>query len=306
MASFSFAVKDELSGSVTDRDKKYACLYGMLLFSRRFDEKQTVFRTEHHKAAELFCLLCGDVLGESGVVSCERREKKSSETYILTIDRPEALKKLAAVYRINGADDGYNRINADNIDTNSLPVFLMGAFLACGSIIDPNKSYHLEYAARCESLASDLSEMLLLVGVKAKILERKGDYVVYIKESEQIEDILTFMGATSSSLEIMNVKILKDIRNKANRIANCDSANIEKTVAASVRQIEEIELIERTVGLSSLSDELREAAELRLENPELSLRELGQMFSVPLGRSGVNHRFKRLSAIAEEISGGKN
>ena len=124
---------------------------------------------------------------------------------------------------------------------------------------------------------------------------------MYIKESENIEDVLTFMGASMSSLEIMNVKILKDVRNKANRIANCDSANIEKTIAASYKQIDDIEYIMNPAGFDSLSDELREIAEARMENPDMSLRELGQALTKPISRSGVNHRMRKLSLIAEEL-----
>lgn len=125
-----------------------------------------------------------------------------------------------------------------------------------------------------------------------------------MKDSESIEDTLTFMGATLSSLDLMNIKILKDVRNKTNRIANCDIANIEKAINAAGKQIADIELIERTIGFGELTKELREIAEMRLENPELSLRELGQMLPKPIGRSGVNHRMMKLAAIAEEIRNG--
>ena len=194
-----------------------------------------------------------------------------------------------------------HRIKTENIDNNGLIVFLAGAFLACGSIIDPNKEYHLEFVTPYYNLSNDLQDILLLIGVTAKRSERKGVHVLYIKESENIEDILTFMGAIKSSLEIMNIKILKDVRNKANRIANCDSANIEKTVNASAKQVEDINLIEKNGSFSELSDDLREIAEIRLEYPELSLRELGQMLKNPIGRSGANHRMKKISQIADNI-----
>lgn len=135
----------------------------------------------------------------------------------------------------------------------------------------------------------------------AKTAVRRGQYIVYIKGSESIEDTLTFIGAQQCTLELMNVKIYKDVRNKANRIANCDAANIDKVVKAAMKQIDDIKLISQTNGLESLSDELREIAELRLENTDMSLQEIGENLSVPLSRSGVNHRFKKIAAIADVI-----
>ena len=149
-----------------------------------------------------------------------------------------------------------------------------------------------------EELCTDLKKLLERLGIMSKYVERKGLYVLYFKGSEDIEDMLTLMGATKSSIELMNVKILKVVRNKANRIANCDAANIERTLKASEKQIEDIEYIMNTEGLESLTPELRNMAELRLENPDVSLKELGEM---PVGRSGANHRLKKLMEIADQI-----
>lgn len=126
-------------------------------------------------------------------------------------------------------------------------------------------------------------------------------YVVYIKESESIEDTLTYIGAQQCTIELMNVKIFKDVRNKANRLANCDSANIDKVVNAALKQIDNIKIIAETVGLNSLTPELREVAELRLENTDMSLQEIGNSLKTPISRSGINHRFKKLEKIANEI-----
>ena len=152
-----------------------------------------------------------------------------------------------------------------------------------------------------EELCTDLKKLLERLGIMSKYVERKGLYVLYFKGSEDIEDMLTLMGATKSSIELMNVKILKDVRNKANRIANCDAANIERTLKASEKQIEDIEYIMNTEGLESLTPELRNMAELRLENPDVSLKELGEMLDKPVGRSGANHRLKKLMEIADQI-----
>ena len=193
------------------------------------------------------------------------------------------------------------RINDNIINEENVSPFLAGAFLSCGSMTEPMKEYHLEFAVSSSELAYDLAELLNDVGVKAKTAERKNDYVIYMKESESIEDTLTMMGAPSSSIELMNIKILKDIRNKTNRITNCDNANIERTLKASMRQIEDIEYIEKTKGLDYLPQELRNTAEVRLDNPEISLKDLGELLEKPVGRSGVNHRLSKISEIAEQL-----
>ena len=179
--------------------------------------------------------------------------------------------------------------------------FVRGAFLACGSVTDPNKEYHLEFSVPSLSLAEGLLSLLQEHGIPIKLASRKGIRLLYLKESEPIEDLLTYMGAVNNSLELMNVKIYKDVRNKVNRVTNCETANIEKTVNAAAGQVEAIRLIEQTLGLDELPEDLREVAGLRLENPDMSLRELCQSLVEPISRSGVNHRLKRLMAIADEI-----
>ena len=138
----------------------------------------------------------------------------------------------------------------------------------------------------------------------AKTMLRRGQHIVYIKGSGSIEDTLTFIGAPQCTLELINTKIYKDIRNKANRIANCDAANIDKVVKAAMKQIEDIKLIDKVIGLENISQELREVAQLRLENIDMSLQEIGEDLSEPISRSGVNHRFKKLAKMADEIRGG--
>ncbi len=300
--SFSYRVKEELCGCIAGREKETACLYGMLLFCRQFDFGAITFQTECEAAAELFCVLADKVSSKTGIVSAVKAERKNSSMFVLNIENKYNRHFLASFYGMN--DGGVEGINlSENISRFDVGAFLAGAFIASGSIIDPNKEYHLEFVTPYISLAKDLQNIIAGIGINAKVTERKNVFVVYIKDSEGIEDLLTFMGAPQSSLEIMNIKILKDVRNKANRMANCDSANIEKTVKASVKQIEDIELISERVGLESLPVELREIAQIRLDYPELSLREIGQMLSKPIGRSGANHRMKKLSSIAENLRG---
>lgn len=299
--SFSQSVKEELCSVITDRDKEYACLYGMLLFCRRFGAEEIQFQTENRLAADMFSRLSDKIIGRSGTVSIsEKKKKNGSSLYSLTVPSEPDREEMIFRFRISSSKL-IHRIQEDIIDNNNVFAFLAGAFISCGSVTEPIKEYHLEFAVPFEELCTDLKNMLERLGIMSKYVERKGLYVLYFKGSEDIEDMLTLMGATKSSIELMNVKILKDVRNKANRIANCDAANIERTLKASEKQIEDIEYIMNTEGFESLTPELRNMAELRLENPDVSLKELGEMLDKPVGRSGANHRLKKLMEIADQI-----
>lgn len=298
--SFSQNVKAELCSVVTDRDKEYACLYGMLLFCFRFAPEEILFRTENKLAADMFVRLAERVIGGNITQVTEKPKKNGSVLYSVSIPRERDREEMIFRFRISSRTL-IHRIQEDIIDNNNVFSFIAGAFLSCGSITEPIKEYHMEFSVPFEELCTDLKAMLERLGMSAKYVERKGFYVLYFKGSEDIEDMLTMMGATRSSIELMNVKILKDVRNKANRIANCDAANIERTLQASERQTEDIEYIMKTEGLDSLPPDLRNMAELRLENPDVSLKELGEMLDKPVGRSGANHRLKRLSEIAAQI-----
>ncbi len=218
--------------------------------------------------------------------------------YSFTISDPAQIQQICSTYHISPEN---REINLSNLVNNSLSSFLAGVFFSCGSVIDPNKGYHLEFNTPSELLCNDLQKLLLTIGVRGGQVFRKNMYVLYLKDSEHIEDTLTYMGAQQCTIELMNIKIRKDMRNRANRIRNCDEANIDKVVSAAMRQTEDILWIIRCNRMETLPEELRELAQLRLENPELSLKELGEMLSVPIGRSGVNHRFQKIAAIAKEL-----
>ncbi len=181
--------------------------------------------------------------------------------------------------------------------------FLRGAFLAGGSISDPEKTYHLELTSRTRAQAQELSRILAFFKLHARIIKRKGSYVTYLKEGENIVDFLNIIGAHSALMELENVRILKDMRNNVNRIVNCETANLEKTVNASFRQVENIRYIADHIGFDRLPPNLRDIASLRLEYSDASLTELGQMLSPTLGKSGVNHRLRKLDEIAEKHRG---
>lgn len=177
--------------------------------------------------------------------------------------------------------------------------YIRGAFLAGGSISNPRKSYHFEIVCHSPEQAKQLQDMMNSFDMDAKIVERKKHYVVYLKEGAQIVDILNVMEAHVALMNLENVRILKEMRNTVNRKVNCETANISKTVNAAVKQLEDIIYIRDTVGLESLPENLREMAELRLEYPEAPLKELGTYLTPPVGKSGVNHRLRKISLIAE-------
>lgn len=179
--------------------------------------------------------------------------------------------------------------------------FLRGAFLGGGSISNPEKGYHLEFVAASEQFAKELCGLLNGYALKAKMISRKGSYVVYLKESEKITDFLALIGANGALLDLENVRTEKDFTNNLNRKLNCETANIRKSVEAAVRQNEAIRYLLDRGMFSKLTPELRAIAELRIDNPELSLAELGKQLDPPLGKSGVAHRLRKLEEIALSI-----
>ena len=180
-------------------------------------------------------------------------------------------------------------------------MLLREAFLKAGSVSNPEKAYHFEVVARTEEEAETLKNAMNTFPVEAKIVKRKGAYVVYLKEGEQIVTMLGVLGASVALMNFENVRILKEMRNSVNRKVTCETANIHKTVSAAVKQAEAIRYIESKAGISALPDNLREIAALRLENPEMPLKELGALLDPPVGKSGVNHRLRRIMEAAEKL-----
>ena len=179
--------------------------------------------------------------------------------------------------------------------------FLRGAFLSIGSMSNPEKGYHLEFVCENESQAKQIQDTLAIFDVEAKIVTRKRYQVVYIKESEGIVEVLNIMGAHISLMNLENLRILKDMRNSINRRVNCEAANITKTVNAATKQIDDILYIRDHYGFDNLSDNLREIAEVRLDYPDATLKELGEYLEPKVGKSGVNHRLRKLSELADRL-----
>ncbi len=179
--------------------------------------------------------------------------------------------------------------------------FLRGFFLAGGSMSDPAKGYHLEMVCVSEAQAQQLIGLLESDDIKARSMKRKGHYVVYFKESEAIAEFLNITGAHLCMMDLENLRIEKGLRSDVNRRVNCDTANINKSLAASARQVEDIVFLKQEIGLGRLPEKLKQIAELRLEYPELNLKELGEMLQPPVGKSGINHRLRKLQELAEEL-----
>lgn len=304
--SFSKDTKKEMCSIEAGlEEEKKALIYGMLLFSKVFSPDAVSFTTECHDAALYYSQLVSSltsVIVETSVSLT--RKGADGKSCSLTIPDSADCRRLFDYFG-HDANSLSLRINRSNIDEEgALPFFLRGAFLVCGNVSDPGKDYHLEFAVPHMNLAKDLARVISeteVLSAEPKTVRRKGSYVVYIKESDSIADILTYMGAQMASLEIMQKKIYKSVRNKVNRQINSETANSNKTALASAKQLAAIDKIKKTKGMSYLSDDLRELAQLRIDNPEFNLRELGEALSTPISRSGVNHRLMRIMEIAENL-----
>lgn len=303
--SFALDVKKELSKAENlSYSREYAETYGMLLFSRHFSSSEIWLKTKSISVAERYIYLLTKLF--SPVIE-KQSTLKASKNFInlhtVSLVVPEECKKIYEEFGHSDKNPSL-RLNRSNIDDDMCRVaFLRGAFLSCGSVNDPNKNYHLEFCAQYKNLSNDLCTLLREIeecNLSPKVVLRSGSYVVYLKDSEQITDLLTYMGAPNCAMDIMNAKAYKEMRNIANLRTNSELANIAKTASASARQLSAIEKLDNTIGLSALPEPLHEIAVLRRDNPELSLRDLGELLSPPISRSGVNHRLSKLIELAEE------
>jgi len=183
--------------------------------------------------------------------------------------------------------------------------YLRGAFLAGGSVNNPEgSSYHLEISSMYAEHCSALVDLANTFHLNARCIERKKGFVFYIKEGEKIIELLNIIGAHQALFKFEDVRIMRDMRNSVNRIVNCETANLNKTIGAAVRQIDNIKLLQKEVGLDSLPEKLREVAEIRLQHPDLNLTEVGELLKVKVSKSGVNHRLRKIDELAEKIRGG--
>lgn len=263
-------------------------------------------RTENISVARKYFTLLKKTFNIEAETFVTVNKSKGNITYTVIIKRHEDTIKVLQASKLI---DEEGEISEDFSTSHNVIVrkncckraFLRGAFLASGSMSHPEKSYHIEFVCATEEKAKQIQELMNSFDLDAKVILRKKSYIVYLKEGSQIVDLLNVMEAPVALMEMENVRILKEMRNSVNRKVNCETANINKTVSAFTRQSEDIRLIQSTSGFEELPEGLREIAELRLAYPEASLKELGNLLSEPLGKSGVNHRLRKLSEIAEDI-----
>ena len=301
--SFASDTKTEICKTVTTASCcKKAEAYGLLLFTRGFSLKECAIVTENGAVARRIAEAAAEVAGVMVEMSVSMRRIRDREggTYTLLIPGDDQRQRLLETFGHTGLEVNL-RLNRANLENECcMCAFIRGAFLSCGTATDPKKDYHLEFAVNHRRLAQDFVTLLEEVEglrLQPSITRRKGSYVVYIKGSEQIADLLTYMGAPTASMTLMQAKMVKEVRNYVNRTTNFETANIDKTVSASARQVVAIRHLQEKIGLDNLPEDLREMAYLRLENPEMSLRELGEALSI--SRSGANHRIQRLLEMAK-------
>lgn len=302
--SFSTDVKNEIAGSMPNaRHCRIAELAAIVNICGTFDrdEERLEVASENRQVTDRYLQLIKKLFSLEPNFTIE--EKNGRKRNIVTLAKEEAQKVL-----LTAKADIDRNLAIDDIviqQTCCKRAYMRGAFLAGGSVSDPQKDYHFEIVTDREADAQIIAGVLYFFDIDAKIIPRKNNFVVYLKDSEHIVDALNVMEAHVALMELENIRILKDMRNNLNRRINCEAANIGKTVAASNRQTEDIVYIRDNYGFDGLTAELKETALLRLEHPDLSLNELGKMHTKPVSRSGVNHRLGRLSDMAERLRSGK-
>lgn len=309
--SFSGNVKEELSKQVSPaRHCQLAELSALISMcgSVVITSRET-FRLKIHTEKLSVARKCFTLLEKTfnirTDISIRRNLEKGSVIYLLMVkDHEDALRVLQATKLITEEYTGDELHIMNHVlvrQTCCKRAFIRGAFLAAGSMSDPNKAYHFEIVCDTQGQAERVQQMICSFSVAAKTVVRKKTFVVYIKEGSGIVDILNIMEAYVSLMELENVRILKEMRNSVNRKVNCETANINKTVSASVKQVEDIQYILKRKGLESLPENLEEIARVRLENQDATLKELGELLEPPVGKSGVNHRLRKLGEIADKL-----
>ena len=288
--SFSAEIKEELSkiNNLKDKEAVYYELVGYLITKNAKVDKKIKFSTENEYNINRFNKLLNNM-------NIKYKIEMQGNLYVITFNKNEELEGCnieSNCIKFNKKED------MDDKDTRAL---LRGSFMGAGLMSEPKSKYHLEINfGNMENLFL-VKELLLKYNIVPKILNRNGSISLYIKEGEDISNFLACIGASDSMLKFEEIRVIKDARNNVNRMVNCEVANLNKTVNAATRQIEAIKQIKQHKKFTNLSEELKEIANLRIQNPDASLAELGNMLKKPVGKSGVNYRLNKLIEIAKEL-----
>lgn len=293
-----FSAKAETAALV--RTMGYVTLKG-------FNKMEIEFSTENAAVARRIFKLLKTAFDITTQVSVEKTNRlKKHNNYIIKID--DNISKIFLQETGIADKENFNIMTFDFgvpkdlvINESSRRAYIKGAFMGCGSVSDPEKSYHAEFVSNREVHSQGICKLLEGFGINGKTIFRKNYYVTYIKESEQISDLLALMGANNAVLNFENVRAVKETRNQINRVINCETANLDKIVDTSMRQINSIKILKKHKAIDKLPDHLRELAYLRLKHTNASLKELGEMLNPPLGKSGVNHRLRKVEEIAKDF-----
>lgn len=281
--SFSSEIKEEISkiNNLSDKESINAEFIGYILTCNvSITKNKLVFKTENQYNINRFAKLLNNLNINNYEIDIK------GKNYLITVN------------------EGLNFVNFNQIDETkekNLKAIVRGAFLGSGSLNNPEYKYHLEIILNSENNAKYIQNIIKKYNINGKILERKQGYSLYIKDGEEISKLLAFIGAGKSVLKFEEIRVVRETRNNVNRIVNCETANLNKIIDASMQQIKAIEDIKKMNAFDNLPENLQEIANLRIENPEISLVELGKMLKSPIGKSGVNHRMKKIQQIADEL-----
>lgn len=305
--SFAAEVKKELTSLEVHREHAKAELAALIRMngSLSINNQQFVLNVQTENAAiarRIYSLLKDHYNVRSELLVRRKMKLKKNNVYIVRL-KQETKRVLLDLDIMDGLM--FHSHVSDEIMGNApkMRSYLRGAFMASGSVNNPETSrYHLEIYSIYEEHNQDICDMLNYYGLNARSLERRNGFISYLKGAEKIADFLTLIGATNSMLKFEDVRIVRDMRNSVNRLVNCETANMNKTIDAASKQIDNIEFIQQRVGLGALPEKLQEIAELRLEHPEVSLKELGEMIpSGAISKSGINHRIRKINEFADRL-----
>ena len=294
--SFSQQIKLEIIDNKPYRQRaELAQAYGLFLLSPAFAQGQMTFSTELLQLRQLYIWFLRRILGKSVKINIDEQVSRGKTLYKIVMPEQHDREKLRDMFSFKNIDD---MLKTDA----ELDAFCAGAFMACGSMGNPNRAYHLEFAVREKAIADKLRSVIeMRMNIQPGLTARRTYSIIYIKDSEQIQDLLTIMGASRASLALIDIEMIKEVRNRANRVTNCETANIDKLVVASSRQVEDISLVLEVLGEQGISEVHLSAAKLRLKYPEVSLRELCELSPEPVSRSGMHHRYTALAKMAAQI-----